>query len=493
MKKTKVFIPGRWMISLFVLILLMITGTLDAKATGSYEGQPCDYYHEIHLGQSVTLDVIKHDNQTGSSWFVWRGDEIGGQLEMKRSSLWWSHNINQVGKPLISSTHEIDGIAFFRMNADSATVTGLKPGIVSVNYTVYWYGTHYDTLLKKDVPNEQESEYTVYTVIRVLGNPCILTFEPNGGRGNSYTQSATEDLKMELPANHFTREGYVFTGWNTRADGSGSNYKAGESVTPSGDMAFYAQWKELQLVTFFPNGGVGDMYTQNVIKGEDTPLTANRFSYEGYVLTSWNTSADGSGTAYADKANVRVESDVSLYAQWKRGYIVTFNPNGGTVDSSSFTVLLDEASRDLPAPARSGYTFTGWYSASAGGIKISNTDEDPQITNHSLYAHWAIASGSCGDYLTWTLDDGGVLIISGEGAIGDYKAYNIEDVSALDYFVNPEKVHSDQPWAINRGLRAFYSLIIEDGVTAIGNYAFMYHSELSDISIASSVISIGDW
>ena len=40
-----------------------------------------------------------------------------------------------------------------------------------------------------------------------------------------------------------TREGYEFTGWNTAADGSGTPYQAGMSITMTKDVNLYAQWK----------------------------------------------------------------------------------------------------------------------------------------------------------------------------------------------------------------------------------------------------------
>lgn len=49
-----------------------------------------------------------------------------------------------------------------------------------------------------------------------------------------------------ISANKFTREGYVFNGWNTKADGSGVSYKDKDKISPSSDITLYAQWKETE-------------------------------------------------------------------------------------------------------------------------------------------------------------------------------------------------------------------------------------------------------
>ena len=71
-----------------------------------------------------------------------------------------------------------------------------------------------------------------------------VSFEANGGSGSMDPQTYIEGQELILAANGFTREGYSFTGWNTKADGSGVAYGAEGSVTDlTGDLILYAQWK----------------------------------------------------------------------------------------------------------------------------------------------------------------------------------------------------------------------------------------------------------
>lgn len=83
-------------------------------------------------------------------------------------------------------------------------------------------------------------------------------------------------------------------------------------------------------------------------------------------------------------------------------------------------------------------------------------------------------SGQCGENVTWHYDEAScTLTISGEGKMENY------DVNS-----NPQKL---APW-VDYGVQ---TVIIEDGVTSIGDYAFDSCNEMSSISIANTVTSIG--
>ena len=86
------------------------------------------------------------------------------------------------------------------------------------------------------------------------------------------------------------------------------------------------------------------------------------------------------------------------------------------------------------------------------------------------------ASGTCGDNLTWTLDGDGTLTISGTGKMEDYYLSN-NDTTA--------------PWGENCSL--IKSVVISDGVTRIGYYAFSGCSSLTSVTIPHGVTSIGGW
>ncbi len=76
-----------------------------------------------------------------------------------------------------------------------------------------------------------------------------------------------------------------------------------------------------QTVNFDPNDGFGEMESQQVKYGKSIKLRANTFTREGYIFSGWNTSPDGTGDSYNNKAtySAPVSEDVAtitLYAQW---------------------------------------------------------------------------------------------------------------------------------------------------------------------------------
>lgn len=66
---------------------------------------------------------------------------------------------------------------------------------------------------------------------------------------------------------------------------------------------------------------------------------------------------------------------------------ISFNATGGTVSPASKSVSRYSTIGTLPTPKRAGYTFTGWYTAKSGGVKISNTTKVSTV-NVTYYAHW---------------------------------------------------------------------------------------------------------
>lgn len=76
-----------------------------------------------------------------------------------------------------------------------------------------------------------------------------VIFDANGGEGTMAAQTFEHSVAQALTANNFTKTGYTFAGWNTKADGSGTGYADKESVsfTPVNDgdsITLYAQWTQ---------------------------------------------------------------------------------------------------------------------------------------------------------------------------------------------------------------------------------------------------------
>ena len=81
------------------------------------------------------------------------------------------------------------------------------------------------------------------------GDKVSVFFNANGGTGTMNPQVMNKNTETALSANAFTRTKYVFNGWNTKADGSGTTYADGASVSLDSDITLYAQWVDESIIT----------------------------------------------------------------------------------------------------------------------------------------------------------------------------------------------------------------------------------------------------
>ncbi len=83
-----------------------------------------------------------------------------------------------------------------------------------------------------------------------------------------------------------------------------------------------------------------------------------------------------------------------------------------------------------------------------------------------------LASGTCGDALTWEIDSDGTLTISGSGSMEDYDNSN------------------PVPW--NQYQDDIYEVVINEGITTVGDYAFYWCDMFEEVTLPSTLISIGN-
>ena len=235
----------------------------------------------------------------------------------------------------------------------------------------------------------------------------VVSFDGNGSTsGTTDSVSVTYDAgPVQLTSNGFSRTGYTFSGWNTQADGTGTSYSDGDSVSNLlSDLTLYAQWAaDTYTVTFDGNGSIsGSIPSVSVTYGAgEVTLPANGFTKTGYTFTGWNTQANGGGVSYTDGSSVsNLLSDLTLYAQWTANtYTVSFDGNGSTSGTTaSMQVTYGEAAKALTANGfvRDDYSFAGWNTAADGsGTSYADGAEISDLTaDLVLYAQWEKDDGA---------------------------------------------------------------------------------------------------
>ncbi len=289
-----------------------------------------------------------------------------------------------------------------------------------------------------------ETEIKLYPVIVDIGAAVkyVVNFNANGGSGTMAPQEIEESVDANLTANAFTRDDYTFAGWNTKADGTGTDYADGASITLTGSITLYAQWTSTAVtkyyVTFDANGGSGSMDEQEFTDGVSDTLNANAFTRNDYVFAGWNTEEDGTGTAYADGASITLTESITLYAQWTRAdatkYYVTFNANGGS-GSMAAQGLDKNVAGTLNANTftRDDYTFAGW-NTEADGTGTAYADGASIILTESitLYAQWT-STAVTKYYVTFDANGGSGSMVAQEIEAGVAANLNANAFTRNDY------------------------------------------------------------
>jgi uncharacterized repeat protein (TIGR02543 family) len=153
--------------------------------------------------------------------------------------------------------------------------------------------------------------------------------------------------------------------------------------------------------TFDANGGAVSLAIKIVASGK--PIgNLPEVTRVGYTLIGWFTEPTGGAQI---SASTPVTTNVTYYAQWQADappnqppdnsqqtqFTVTFNANGGSVSPKTKTIASGEKLGKLPAPKRTGYKFTAWFTKKFGGAKIKAATKMP-AKDVTYYAHWQIQS-----------------------------------------------------------------------------------------------------
>jgi len=161
-----------------------------------------------------------------------------------------------------------------------------------------------------------------------------VNYDANGGEGSIADDIKIHGVDLTLSdGSGFSRTGYAFSGWNTSADGSGTNYDAGAMYIINAGQTFFAKWTvNTYNVIYDANGGTGSIANATKTHNVDLILSdGTGFTRAGYMFSGWNTQADGTGTAYAASYNYSVNEDLTLFALWTVDVTSVTQGNSGEI------------------------------------------------------------------------------------------------------------------------------------------------------------------
>ncbi len=317
---------------------------------------------------------------------------------------------------------------------------------------------------------EQGSEWGVHFCKAVSYNQYRVRYHANcyGYVGymrdsiHMYQNAELYEGRAVTPATHlspncYARQGYVFQGWNTEPDGTGTGYADGEEVrnltdrdyhidAEGGTVELYAQWKAVDSTLYIdPNGGSyqGSTGVTAVTRGhgevyrvEEDALTAPAGHRVAFECNGGSRAADRVGTMHFTEWKL----DMPFHGSFRDGF---YTYGAGEGESDLLTACYEYDSIVLPVTEKPGSSFGGWYfdesferPAGAAGDLLT------PVADMVLYAQWVDltlraednyqANGGKGAVnLSWSQTDGRnkwyLLYQSTDGRNWD-KIYRADDI-----------------------------------------------------------------
>lgn len=310
--------------------------------------------------------------------------------------------------------------------------------------------------------NKADSTYTMaenkVTVTYV--NDKVTVASASVFRNVSTTLYAGDDLAVS---------GFKFRGWFDNAEFTGS---AKTSVTPTGDVTFYAKYDEAVTLTFDYSGyeyesgktsvTVADTYKNDKVSG--IPNVASTVRYEGKAFAGWFLkNEDGSFGAEASTSTV-LTGDLTYYAKWitpaasmgtYKAWNMCGSTEGGTKAASSWSTSL------LTINADGSYTGKG-VSGKLTAEQMQLIDGVMMLSDGKSYHYFNVSLG-----MVWRN-----YYATNESSVGNdtYIGLNTDIVASVDY--------SGCKGADNQYI-AYFKLTYKDGST---KYAFLYNSMIVEVS-----------
>lgn len=242
------------------------------------------------------------------------------------------------------------------------------------------------------------------------GNVQTLTYHGNGATdGNTAAQSGKTGDELTTNANGFTRDGYTFVEWNTKADGTGGHYGKGTNgvakwtMLPAGND-LYAIWQANPANIRYRDdwGATGSTPDTTGVTGQNVTIAQNGFTRPGYTFTGWARDRRTDPSLQPGGRYTLAPGTTTLWAQWKADPAhLIYNSNSGSTSQTRRTDgVVDQTLTVIANPfTRSGYTFTGWntqadgrgkaYAAGNGFRLVADAKSNP-VNTTVLYAQWRI-------------------------------------------------------------------------------------------------------
>ena len=345
-----------------------------------------------------------HDGYTSDE--NWHGIQFGTQKCMQYYYSGWKAFCADCGEPL-----EESNIYMSREAASSIQYLDLGS---EKNPVFYYYLCPFCRNL------EQGVSLSAHWCKKISWNQYRIFYDPNIKKYNGYMdysyhmynnetiyEGETVTPVTHLTENNYTRVGYVFTGWNTKQDGSGVSFTDKEEIynlsssdwndqstwtdTDRGTITLYAQWRKSEsTLVIDANGGR--------YNGVDKYSLTEPYSSKYLLQKNLIVSPNGYTVAFETNGGTNVDTITGTmhFVEWMQ-----IQPFNGFVTNDTYMFMAPDRNIDtlkavyqsdpitLPVTTKDGWSFGGWYydpdfSLPAGGAG----DQIIPSKDMTLYAQW---------------------------------------------------------------------------------------------------------
>ena len=458
---------------------------------GQYDGQPptgLQYYE----GNTITVEDQNTLSRTGYEFLGWAEDKNATAAKYKAGDTFTmpGKDVDLYAVWHNTQTYEITVELYAgepgsstRLNSKNEDVNWTRLNDYKNNYSaaelakeMWGYGLTDDSSLYTVQWEPGTLEENVYSyVVKIYVNeksPDLVTvsYNANGGTGTEPESTILvkgEDYSPVASDDGLTKTNHEFIGWNTQADGKGTSYAKGDSISAvNEDIVLFAQWKVNVFNIAYQANGDGKVSPafETVNAGQDgkgsiaTPGT-------GYKFVNWT---DEEGKEVSDKENFapkNVQADAVYTANFApKDYKVTYSWTGApdsvtkpadqtvkfgepyAIDSeyTSATVVVE---KDAYGNVTDRYTFSGWTDPNNGVMKTEGVNvtgswkhETVEVAKHQVKYEWSNAPTS------ETLPDPITDLVKGQGYTIDSKYTKGYVVNTYDAYGNINGEYTFNGW-----------------------------------------------
>ena len=219
-------------------------------------------------------------------------------------------------------------------------------------------------------------------------NEYAVKFDLNGASGEIDSINAKYDESFKVPECNIERLGYTFVKWNTKADGTGTNYlelAELKNISVGDEVTLYAIWSQNEYtltITLPSEVKTYVLHYEDLIENKFPEIEKGEDGFNGWFIFENNEWKE------FDIRNAKMpNSNLSVLADYLGRVTITFVSNNQAINSF-LGYESENIEFEVPTPKRDGHSFEGWY------LDQAYTQEYNLVTypsvNTTVYAKWSV-------------------------------------------------------------------------------------------------------